>query len=79
MTHYQKLATMIFRIIGLIIIIGGSVSWIQTFFFAPKIINASLVLFAVLPYLIVGMVLFVLSRFLARWICLDFDKFNESK
>jgi hypothetical protein len=79
MTHYQKLATMIFRIIGLVGIIGSFISWIGVFLFAPRILGFFPIAFAVLPYLIVSMVLFGASRYLARWVCFDFDKFDEQK
>jgi len=79
MTHYQKLAVMIFRIAGVIIIVSSLVLWVPAFFIMPQSLNPFFVLFTILPYLIIGIILFTLSRFLARWICLDFDRFNEQK
>ena len=77
MTHYQKIAAMIFRIIGLIGIIFSFILWIAGFLFAPRAFGLFSFAFVVLPYLIISMILFGASRFLARWVCFDFDKFGE--
>lgn len=77
MTHYQKLATIIFRVIGLILIIASFILWIPAFLVNPLAVNPFFTLFSILPYLVLGIVLFTLSKFLAKYICYDFDKFNE--
>lgn len=77
MTHYQKLATMIFRIIGLILIAASFILWIPAFLLNLSRVNPFFTLFSMLPYLVLGILLFILSKFLAKWICFDFDKFNE--
>jgi hypothetical protein len=30
-----------------------------------------------LPYSVIGIVLFSLSKLFAKWVCFDFDKFND--
>lgn len=89
MTHYQKLATMIFRIVGVLLITVSLILFIQAALsvrlvpqFQNLLLSANL---SYLPYLIylvyliAGMILFSSARFLAIWVCLDFDKFNERK
>ena len=78
MTHYQKLATMILRSVGLIIITYGLVQTaiIFTLEFPGKYM---LFFYTLLPYLIVGITLTVISKFLAKLVCCDFDKLNEQK
>ena len=80
MTHYQKLATMIFRIVAVFLLIVGVSTAIIGF-------TASLFIFAQfgiwigvfysVPFTIVGILFFILSRNLARWVCFDFDRFDE--
>ena len=89
MTHYQKFATMIFRVIGLLLIVGGLILFVQTavsvwllpqfkdIFLSSDI--SYLPYFIQLIYLLAGMILFLSARFLAIWICLDFNKFDGQK
>ena len=75
MTHYQKLATMIFRIIGVIEIAIGLVLWIPSALISS--FRPIYILFYVLPFLVLGFTFFVFSRQLARRVCFDFDKFDD--
>jgi hypothetical protein len=77
MTHYEKLATMIFRIIGIIEIGIGLVLWIPSAIIPG--FNVLRVVFYVLPFLAIGFVFFAFSRPLAKRVCFDFDKFDEQK
>ncbi len=77
MTHYQKLASMIFRIIGLILIIASFVLWIPALLINSLAVNPYFTLFSMLPYLVLGIILFAFSKFFAKWICIDIDKLNE--
>lgn len=82
MNHYQKLATMIFRIIGAFLILFGILLVLMPFalsilghlilfgYFTPTAVFGILLL-------ILGIVLFASSKFLAKIICFDFDKSNE--
>jgi hypothetical protein len=79
MTHYQKLAILVFRIIGLILILTSFILWTLAFIANLSKVNPFFTLFSILPYLIVGIILFALSKFLAKWICFDFEKFDEQK
>ena len=86
MTHYQKLATIVFRITGLILIIYNLMLCIQSFIISliPEFQPLSstikpLTLSVVLPYLFMGIILFSLSKNLAKFICFDFDKYDEQK
>lgn len=92
MTHYEKPATMIFRIIGVLLITASLILFTQAALsvllvsqFQNTLLPANLSYLPYLPYLIylvyliAGMILFSISRFLAIWVCLDFDKFNERK
>ncbi len=73
MTHYQKLATMIFRIVGLILIIGGLFQTLVIFTLDFPVKYGSF-FYTLLPYLIVGILLTIASRFLAKLVCFDFNK-----
>ncbi len=74
MTHYQKLATMTFRIIGVILIIGSFILWILAFLLLPLAFG---LFYFLLPYFIMGNILLILSKFLAKFVCFDFDKSDE--
>ena len=79
MTHYQKLATMIFRIIGAVFLIFGGILAILAliFVFFESRITIPIVLFYSLPTIILGILFFSLSRKLAKLVCFDFNKFDE--
>lgn len=88
MTNYQKLATMIFRIIGFFLIAYGFISSFEMMiipWFIPEdkfktaMFNQVWYLMYLpnLIYMTIGFLLFASSRSLAKWICFDFDKFNE--
>ena len=87
MTHYQKLATMIFRIVGAFFLVLGAVmalvSLAITFLFKfssyGNLSSTSVFMgnFCCLPAIIFGILFFGLSRILAKWVCFDFYKFNE--
>ena len=83
MTHYQKLATMIFRILGLFFLTLGflfaiisivALILVYSFNFVIYIVYAN---FNWLPLMLLGMFLFSTSRSLAKGICFDFDRFND--
>lgn len=85
MTHYQKIATMIFRIIGVFFLISsaliGLISLLLSLLFVSVGGIGNVVgffsIFSWLPTLIFGIVFFSSSRLLAKWVCLDFYKINE--
>ena len=81
MTHYQKLATLLFRVIGVIILSIGVVMLIfaagAALLVDPRMGMAIGAIYGP-PCLIFGWVFFGLSKKLAVWICYDFDKSDES-
>lgn len=81
MTHYQKIATLIFRIIAVLAMLWGLISWlivaVTTFFVAHTTFLPSGFIVPGL-YLVSGIIMFSLSRFLAAWVCLDFDEFRKN-
>jgi hypothetical protein len=80
MTHYQKLATLLFRSVAVVCmligvyfgLVGLGMSLLSPLTFVPL-----LSLFNSLPPIVLGIVLFSLSKLLARFICNDFDEFNR--
>ncbi len=79
MTHYQKLATMLFRIVGVFFLVvailtavGGyalSMFWIREAGFLIAITYA-------LPCTIIGILFCSLGRRLSMWVCFDFDRWG---
>lgn len=79
MTHYQKLTTIIFRVIGLIFLIFGTLgAIISLIFFLSREMWAILIglVYGLLP-MIFGIIFFSFSRRFAKWVCFDFDKYHE--
>lgn len=84
MTHYEKLATMIFRIFGAFLLVLSAISFILALCFGIFAIfdsygkgsNGAILLFVVytVPTGIFGFIFFKLSRFLAKFVCYDFDE-----
>jgi uncharacterized protein YacL len=81
MTHYEKLAAMIFRILGAFLLILGiliavmaliSIPVVQQLF--PALI---FIIFYSIPLAILGIYFFSTSRKLAKRVCFDFDKLDE--
>jgi hypothetical protein len=80
MTHYQKLATMTFRLIGALLMLTGVLTVVIYLF--PRLIDPYFrdwrliipVSVYSLPFFVTGFFLFATSRPLGRWICFDFDK-----
>lgn len=68
---------MIFRIIGLLLIMVSFVLWIPLFLVNLSAVNPFFTLFSVLPFLVLGIILYILSKFLAKLVCLDFNNFND--
>lgn len=77
MTHYQKLATMIFRLLGVIVLIAGILLLFSTWLITSPLMSFLMILKICLPYLIGGVSLFTLSKFLAKLVCFDLDKNDE--
>ena len=79
MTHYQKLATIAFRIIGTFFLVFGAIAAIIALIFivGGETWAVAVALFYSIPSIVFGIVFFSLSRRLAKWVCFDFDKFNE--
>lgn len=80
MTHYEKLATVIFRILGVLLLVIGI--FIGVIALLAIAVSRSLeplvfVIFYTVPMLILGVLFFATSRKLAKRVCFDFDKFNE--
>ena len=86
MTHYKKLATMIFRIIGASLLVLTVISIIVAAFLgAFGIYDSSgtstklalaIFFFFTIPTAILGFVFFNVSRKLARIVCFDFDELD---
>lgn len=80
MTHYEKPATMIFRIFGAILLIVGILITFLALILGltePYFPVAPWVIFYSIPLTVLGILLFSGSRKLAKWICFDFNKLNE--
>lgn len=83
MTHYQKLATLIFRIIGAlflaIAIFYGLISVVAStlVYSLNSIAWLAFVNFYWLPLLIIGIILFASSKKLGKFVCFDFDRFDD--
>ena len=78
MTHYQKLAIMIFRVIGLFFLFFGGITVVYALIFTLVEIRIAVnAIFYALPAIIFAIIFFSLSRKLASWVCFDFDKFND--
>lgn len=76
MTHYQKLVTLIFRVIGTIIIAIGVLMIIFAFGAAMLIDRRTGIAIGTIygpPCLILGGAFWGLSKKIAGWICHDFD------
>lgn len=77
MTHYQKLATVIFRVIAMVIVAVG-VFMVIFAVGAGMMVDRrmGLAIGAIYgpPFLIFGGIFFYASRKLAEWVCHDFDK-----
>ncbi len=83
MTHYQKLATMIFRVIGASLLVLTVISIIAASFLGAFGIydssgtstrgSLAICFFCVIPTAILGFVFFNSSRKLARLVCSDLD------
>ena len=87
MTHYQKLATLIFRITGVFLLVLSAISFAIALFFivfgAVAIgfgsgggleIGVPLLLIYTLPTALIGIVFFKLSVKLALKVCFDLDE-----
>ncbi|HRH46220.1 MAG TPA: hypothetical protein PKY82_31540 [Pyrinomonadaceae bacterium] len=74
MTHYQKLATMIFRIIGVISFIAGLLLFLSSISLSAGMINVFSIFTIFAPHLIGGFLLFVSSKVLAKLVCFDLDE-----
>ena len=70
---------MIFRTIGVFFLALGIVAAIIALVFALDHIGTTIIIAAVyvLPLNLLGAFFFVLSKKLARWVCHDFEKFND--
>lgn len=80
MTHYQKLATLIFRVIGVIILSVGVIMLILALGAALLVdprMGIAIAAFYGPPCLIFGWAVFSLSAKLAGWVCHDFDGTDE--
>ena len=81
MTHYQKLATMIFRIIRMVFLVFALISFLAGFIFVTLgfftkgglPIAFSLIIYAVVTS-VIGEVFFQLSKKLANRVCSDFNE-----
>jgi hypothetical protein len=76
MTHYQKLATLLFRVIGVFILAVGVVMLIFAGGAAMLIDRRMGLAIGTIygpPFLIFGWALFALSKKLASWVCSDFE------
>lgn len=82
MTHYEKLATMTFRVIGIFFLVPAALSFaLVLVFFALGFQgrggpDAAIQLFVLytLPATIVGLIFFKLSKKLSKKVCSNFDE-----
>lgn len=85
MTHYQKLATLLFRVIGVIILAVGVFMVLFAIGAAVLVDRRTGIAIGTIygpPFLLFGGVFFGLSRKLAGWVCHDFsdtEKVDEEK
>lgn len=79
MTHYQKIAALIFRVIGTVVLVITLLLLILSLLASTPSINSSVVFITFLPYLIVSAVLFGFSRILAKFVCYDLGEFDGQK
>jgi hypothetical protein len=80
MTHYQKLATLLFRVIGVIILAVGVFMVLFAIGAAVLVDRRTGIAIGTIygpPFLLFGGVFFGLSRKLAGWVCHDFEKTGE--
>ena len=79
MTHYQKLATLLFRSVAVLLMLVGLVAGLLGLLISMispiGIAGVAFALFYSLPTMVLGIALFSLSRILARFVCNDFDTF----
>jgi hypothetical protein len=81
MTHYQKLATLIFRVIGCSFFVLAAIAFllcltVPFFGFQNKMILLFLIFYP-LPLAILGAVFWLLSKRLAKFVTVDLDNINE--
>jgi hypothetical protein len=79
MTHYQKLATMLFRVIGAVLMLTGvatlAVFLVVGVFFPPMYsMTLPFTLFYSLPLVLLGILFFASSMALARWVTVGFGE-----
>lgn len=79
MTHYQKIATLIFRIIGLIVFLGGLLSMAVAWMLSLPAMNPFLIVIVYLPHLVGSIILFAASKFLAKLVCFGLGNSDEQK
>jgi ABC-type arginine transport system permease subunit len=80
MTHYEKLATMIFRILGAFLLLVGIIIAVMASLTMP--VNGLFppvffIIFYSIPLVVLGILFFYGGRKLARWVCSDFNKSDE--
>ena len=84
MTHYQKLVTAAFRIVGVFFLVLAALTLPIALFFSlfgifagrREALDVGLPLFVLytIPTTIIGLVFFKLGRKLAKKVCFDFDE-----
>jgi hypothetical protein len=73
---------MIFRILGAFLLILGTLIAVMvfiSFFLIGTFETVIFVVFYSVPLTVLGILFFAASRKLAKWVCFDFDRFNEQK
>lgn len=71
MTHYEKIAVIVFRVIAVVIFLVGISFLIFTLLLTYSTNSLKFIVIASLPYLIGGALLFFVSKFLAKIVCSD--------
>lgn len=77
MTHYQKLATLLFRVIGAALLTLGvfmAIFAVGTGIASETRIGLLLGTLYALPFLLFGGLFFGLGKKLGGWVCYDFEK-----
>ena len=81
MTHYQKIATMAFRVIGSFLLVVGILAALIGLILSVSFfrdIGLWIAVFYSIPLAVFGVGTFSLSKNLGKLVCFDFDRFGDA-
>lgn len=81
MTHYQKIATMAFRVIGSLLLVVGVLAALIGLILSVSFfrdIGLWIAVFYSIPLTVFGVAIFSLSKTLGKLVCFDFDRFGDA-